>query len=57
MAAIAHIAAAGGNIVRVHDVAATRDVLAVVDVLAGRADVPADYELPMSLRREPRPAR
>jgi YVTN family beta-propeller protein len=34
--------------------AATRDVLAVVDVLAGRADVAADYELPMSLRREPR---
>jgi dihydropteroate synthase len=54
MAAIAHVAATGGNIVRVHDVAATRDVLAVVDVLAGRADVAPDYELPMSLRREPR---
>jgi dihydropteroate synthase len=53
MAAIAHIAAVPGNIVRVHDVAATRDVLAVVDVLAGRADVDPDYELPMSLRREP----
>ena len=52
MAAIAHVAAAGGNIVRVHDVAATKDVLAVIDVLAGRADVAADYELPMSLRRE-----
>lgn len=55
MAAIAHVAAEEGNIVRVHDVAATRDVLAVVEVLAGRADVAADYELPMSLRREPRP--
>jgi dihydropteroate synthase len=53
MAAVAHIAAVPGNIVRVHDVAATRDVLAVVDVLAGRADVDPDYELPMSLRREP----
>lgn len=53
MAALAHVAATPGNIVRVHDVAATRDVLAVVDVLAGRADVPRDYELPMSLRREP----
>jgi dihydropteroate synthase len=55
MAAIAHVAAVPGNILRVHDVAATRDVLAVVDVLAGRADVAADYELPMSLRREPPP--
>ncbi len=53
MAAVAHIAAVPGNIVRVHDVAATRDVLAVIDVLTGRADVAADYELPMSLRREP----
>lgn len=55
MAAIAHVAAVPGNIVRVHDVAATKDVLAVVEVLAGRADVAADYELPMSLRREPLP--
>ena len=52
MAAIAHIAGAPGNIVRVHDVAATRDVLAVVDVLTGRVEVDPDYELPMSLRRE-----
>ena len=52
MAAVAHIAAVPGNIVRVHDVEATRDVLAVVDVLAGRADVDPAYELPMSLRRE-----
>lgn len=52
MAAIAHVCAVPGNIVRVHDVEATRDVLAVVDVLVGRADVAADYELPMSLRRE-----
>ena len=52
MAAIAHVCAVPGNIVRVHDVEATRDVLAVVDVLAGRAEVATDYELPMSLRRE-----
>ncbi|MET0729520.1 MAG: dihydropteroate synthase [Acidimicrobiales bacterium] len=55
MAAIAHVAVVPGNIVRVHDVAATRDVLAVVDVLTGRADVDPLYELPMSLRREPVP--
>ncbi len=55
MAAIAHAAAEPGGIVRVHDVAATRDVLAVLDVLQGRTDVAADYELPMSLRREPAP--
>jgi dihydropteroate synthase len=55
MAAIAHVAAVPGNIVRVHDVAATRDVLAVIDVLAGRQRVADDYELPMSLRREPLP--
>jgi dihydropteroate synthase len=55
MAAIAHVAAVPGNIVRVHDVAATRDVIAVVEVLEGRADVADDYELPMSLRREPIP--
>jgi len=56
MAAIAHLTAEPGGIVRVHDVAATRDVLAVVDVLQGRADVAEDYELPMSLRREPAPS-
>jgi dihydropteroate synthase len=55
MAAIAHVAAVPGNIVRVHDVAATKDVLAVIDALTGRSDVAADYELPMSLRREPLP--
>ncbi len=55
MAAIAHTAAEPGNIVRVHDVAAARDVLAVIDILQGRADVEVNYELPMSLRREPTP--
>lgn len=55
MAAIAHATAEPGGIVRVHDVAATRDVLAVVDALQGRTEVSADYELPMSLRREPAP--
>jgi dihydropteroate synthase len=52
LAAVAHVAAVPGNIVRVHDVEATRDVLAVIDVLMGRAEIAADYELPMSLRRE-----
>jgi dihydropteroate synthase len=53
LAAIAHYAAVPGNIVRVHDVAATRDVLATIDVLTGRREVAADYALPDSLRHEP----
>ena len=53
MAAIAMVAATPGNIFRVHDVAACRDVLKVVDVLSGRVDVPDDYRLPEELRREP----
>lgn len=53
MAAVAHLARVPGNIVRVHDVAATRDVIAVVDAIEGRTGIAPDYELPMSLRREP----
>ncbi len=55
LAAITHATAEPGGIVRVHDVAATRDALAVIDVLQGRLEVAPDYELPMSLRREPTP--
>jgi hypothetical protein len=40
--------------VRVHDVAAARDVIATVEVLAGLRDIPRDYLLPDALRHEPR---
>jgi len=53
-AALAHFAAVPGNIVRVHDVGAAKDVIAVVDALCGRLDIPADYLLPDELRHEPR---
>jgi dihydropteroate synthase len=55
LAAIAHLTAVPGNIVRVHDVAAARDVVRTVDVLAGRADVEAEYVLPDELRYERKP--
>jgi dihydropteroate synthase len=41
-----------GTILRVHEVAAVRDYLAVAAVLAGRADLPADARLAEGLRRE-----
>jgi dihydropteroate synthase len=53
-AAIAHLAAAGGSIVRVHDVAAARDVVATVETLQGLREVDADYLLPDAIRHEPR---
>lgn len=52
-AAIAHLAAVGGNIVRVHDVAAARDVIATVETLQGLRDVAPDYLLPDAIRHEP----
>jgi dihydropteroate synthase len=42
-----------GTILRVHDVDAVRDYLAVAAVLAGRVELPADAGLAESLRREP----
>lgn len=53
LAALALAAAPPGRIFRVHDVAASRDALTVVDGLTGRSAVPADYWLPVELRREP----
>jgi dihydropteroate synthase len=56
LAAIAYLAgSAPGNIVRVHDVARTRDALRTVDALTGRIDVASDYVLPDSLRYEQPP--
>ncbi len=52
-AAIAFFAGRPGNIVRVHDVAAARDAVATVEVLAGLRDIPRDYLLPDAIRHEP----
>jgi len=53
-AALAFFAASAGSIVRVHDVAAAVDVIATVDALMGRREIPADYVLPDEIRHEPR---
>ncbi len=53
LAALAHFAVEPGNIVRVHDVAGAVDVVKTIDVLTGRAEVRADYQLPDRLRHEP----
>jgi dihydropteroate synthase len=52
-AAIAHFAAAPGNIVRVHNVSAAVDAVRTVDVLTGRSDIARDYLLPDAIRHEP----
>jgi dihydropteroate synthase len=53
IAAIAHIAAVPGNIVRVHDVEAARDAIRTIDALVGRTEVAPDYRLPDAIRHEP----
>jgi dihydropteroate synthase len=54
LAAVGHVVAQGGAgiILRVHDVAAVADYLAVAGVLAGRTDLAPDARLPVDLRRE-----
>lgn len=53
LAAIALLAGSTpGNIVRVHDVAATRDVLRTIDALTGRTEIDPAYVLPDALRYE-----
>jgi dihydropteroate synthase len=52
LAAIGEGVDAGAAIVRVHDVAATRDFLAVRAVLRGRAEVPGELRLDPGLRRQ-----
>lgn len=55
IAAITYLTGAHpGCIVRVHDVAATRDALRTIDALVGRLDVDPHYVLPDHLRYEPR---
>ncbi|HEX6568405.1 MAG TPA: dihydropteroate synthase [Acidimicrobiales bacterium] len=51
LAAVGHVLGHAGTILRVHDVAAVADYLAVAAVLAGRADLPADTRLVDDLRR------
>ncbi|MEA2142111.1 MAG: dihydropteroate synthase [Solirubrobacteraceae bacterium] len=51
LAAIGAGVDAGASIIRVHDVAATVDFLAVRAALRGEAEVPADLRLPDGLRR------
>lgn len=51
-AAIALCAQEPGGIVRVHDVAGTVDVVATVETLIGRRDIPVDYLLPDEIRHE-----
>lgn len=51
-AALAHFATTPGAIVRVHDVAAARDVIATAETLAGLRDVDPDYLLPNEIRHE-----
>jgi dihydropteroate synthase len=53
-AAIAHFAATPGNIVRVHDVRAARELIATVETLAGLRDI--DGRLPAAGRDPPRAA-
>jgi dihydropteroate synthase len=53
LAALAWGLDAGGQIFRLHDVAAAADFIAVRDVLAGRRELAPETRLAESLRREP----
>ncbi len=57
LAAIGHGVDAGAHVLRVHDVAATADFLAVRDVLAGRRKVDPALRVPEELAREQRAPR
>jgi dihydropteroate synthase len=52
LAALAHGALAGGHMARIHDVAAARDFLAVLDVLNGSVDVDPELQVDDALRWE-----
>jgi dihydropteroate synthase len=53
LAALADGVDRGATILRVHDVAATRDYFTVRAALRGEGNVPYDLHLPLALRREP----
>jgi dihydropteroate synthase len=55
LAALAHGVDAGAHLLRVHDVAAAADFLAVRAALRGEREVPPELRLASGLRREPRP--
>ena len=55
LAALAYGVEAGAHLLRVHDVAAAADFLAVRAALQGELEVPAGLSLAPELRREPRP--
>jgi len=55
LAALAYGVEAGAHLLRVHDVAAAADFLAVRAVLQGEVEVSAGLSLAPELRREPRP--
>jgi len=55
LAAVGHVLGPPGAILRVHDVGAVADFIAVADVLAGRTELPAGTRLADHLRREARP--
>jgi dihydropteroate synthase len=52
LAALALLGAAGGNLARVHDVAASVDVVRTVEYLMGRQELSEGYLLPEELRHE-----
>jgi dihydropteroate synthase len=54
LGAVAAVRAVPGQILRVHDVAATRDLLTVLDSVAGVLDVDSGLVLPEGLRHEGR---
>ena len=53
LAALGEGVDSGASILRVHDVAETRDFLTVRRALRGEVDLPPDLHLPEDLRREP----
>lgn len=53
IAAVAHVAVAPGNIVRVHDVSGALDAVATVETLIGRREIAVDHELDDAIRHEP----
>jgi dihydropteroate synthase len=57
LAAIGHGVDAGAHILRVHDVAAVADFLAVRAALSGETDLDSALSLPVDLRREPHRAK
>ena len=57
LAAVGHVLHLPGSILRVHDVDAVADYLAVAAVLAGRTDLAPDVRLADHLRRVPREVR